>query len=58
MQDVDVGTIRKKLVDMSLVKVAAATGLHYLTVRKVRDGESVTLKTLGKLDEYFKGRGK
>ena len=49
--------IKRKLADMNIRAVADATGLSYPTVLKISKGdEDVTLKTLSKLEAYFKER--
>lgn len=50
--------IRTALSDRMLSKVAAATGLHYNTIREVRDnpGSNPTYKVLMALSNYFESR--
>lgn len=50
--------IRKALSDRMPSKVAEATGLHYNTIREVRDNPSAnpTYKVLVALSDYLEGR--
>ena len=49
--------IRAALQDRRLYRVAAATGLHYNTLRDIRDGTAVDIKlsTAAVLTWYFNG---
>lgn len=50
--------IRQSLADRMPSKVAEATGLHYNTIREVRDNPSAnpTYKVLVALSDYLEGR--
>lgn len=50
-------TIRERLRDARPSRVAEATGLHYNTVRRVRDGDSVqpSYEVIKKLSDYLEG---
>lgn len=50
--------IRQALSDRMPIKVAEATGLHYNTIRQVRDnpGANPTHKVLQALSDYFESR--
>jgi len=50
--------IRDKLADRRLSVISAATGLHYNTLRSVRDNPSSnpTWRVITLLAEYFEGR--
>lgn len=50
--------IRNALSDRMPTKVAEATGLHYNTIREVRDNPSAnpTYKVLVALSDYLEGR--
>jgi len=50
--------IRNALSDRMPAKVAEATGLHYNTIREVRDNPSAnpTYKVLVALSDYLEGR--
>lgn len=51
---------RDALCDCKLSFVAARTGLHYNTLRDIRDNpqSNPTISTIKKLDEYFTAREK
>lgn len=50
--------IRAALRDRRLAKVAEATGLHYNTIREVRDNPNAnpTYKVIKVLSDYLEGR--
>jgi len=50
--------IRHALADRSPIKVAEATGLHYNTIREIRDNENAnpTYKVMVALSEYLTSR--
>ena len=50
--------IRQALVDRMPGKVAEATGLHYNTIREIRDNPKAnpTYKVLKSLSDYLEGR--
>ena len=51
--------IKDKLQDRKLSAVAENTGLHYNTLRKLRDGEAKepSYETIKVLSDYFVGEG-
>lgn len=55
MQPLALDEIRRELADRSPSKVAQATGLHYQTIRRIRDNQdrNPTYATLLALSEYL-----
>ena len=55
MQPLPLDEIRRELTDRSPSKVAQATGLHYQTIRRIRDNQdrNPTYATLLALSEYL-----
>ncbi len=49
--------IRHELADRNIMKVARATGLHFQTIRRVRDGQSgIAEPTRERLSAYLEER--
>jgi len=51
-----IDVLSRKLQDKRLKKVAKSTGLHYNTLRKIRDDEDAnpTLNVMNTLSDYFR----
>jgi DNA-binding Xre family transcriptional regulator len=52
--------IRQKLEDRKLQIVAEKTGVHYNTLKKIKDGknDNPTLKVIKAISDYLEGAGK